>query len=178
MSNKNGLIFFIQIIFLFTNRLYAQSLVLRKVLYGKVEMLMPSDFKRMDTAMLALKYPVSAGRPDEAYTNSNASVSIAFNHTAKKASAEEIEDNKGQLVELLKKRSGVRIISQRSETINGKNFILIDFYSRSISGVIYNSMFITSLNGRILMGSFNCVSYLERDWKSKAHEIIYSLSLK
>lgn len=154
----------------------AQQFEKRKILSEKVEVLLPSDFKQMDANTITLKYPNEGGRPNEVYTNSNSSVNLAFTHSTKKATASDIERHANELIKILKQR-GLTIISQSQEKINGKDFLVVEFHSKAVNGTLYNMMFFTSLEGKLLIGSFNCTSAMEGQWKIKSDEIIQSIKL-
>ena len=155
---------------------FAQQLEKRKVLSQKVEILLPSDFKQMDMNTITLKYPNEGGRPNEVYTNSNSSVNFAFTHSVKKTTASNIKKYTDELTNILKQR-GIIVSNQKQVKINGEEFFIIQFYSKALNGTIYNKMFFTVLEERLLIGSFNCTSLMESIWKNKGDEIIESIKL-
>jgi hypothetical protein len=165
-------------IFLFLNfkLVTAQQLIPAKILLQKVEMLMPSDFRQMDISTIKVKYPNEGGRPGEVYTNNNSSVNLAFTHTAKKVSAADIKSHADELIALLKQK-GIVVLNQRQEKINGKDFLIVDFNSKTINGSLYNKMFFTALAGRLLIGNYSCTSSIAGQWKSKGDEMIKSIKL-
>lgn len=154
----------------------AQQIVPVKILSQKDEILLPSDFKQMDKNTITLKYPNEGGRPNEVYTNGNSSVNFAFTHTAKKATTNDIKKHAAELIKILKQR-GLTILSQSQEKINGKDFLIVEFNSKALNGTLYNKMFFAALEGRLLIGSFNCTSAKEGQWKKKGYEIIQSIKL-
>ncbi len=154
----------------------AKQLESRKILSQKVEILLPSDFKQMDINTITVKYPSEGSRPTEVYTNNNSSVNFAFTHSAKKTTSIDIKKYSDELINILKQR-GITVTSQNQEKINGKDFFIITFYSKALNGIIYNKMFFTVLEERLLIGSFNCTSIMENIWKNKGNEIIKSIKL-
>lgn len=164
-------------IFFSAQTVIGQQFSVRQVLSNKLELLVPVDFKLMDISMLRKKYPIEGNRPDEVYTNNTASVNIAFNHTEKSMSENDIKTHAGELIALLSGRSGVRIISDSQERINGKYYLIIDFYSAALNASVYNKMFITVLEGKMLIGTFNCIVEMEASWKEKAVKIIHSINV-
>jgi len=154
---------------------YAQQLLTRKILSQKIEMLMPLDFKQMDVGTIKVKYPNEGSRPSEVYTNGNSSVNFAFTHSAKKVN-EDIKKYTSELVDILKKR-GITIISQSQQKINGKDFLIVHFNSKALTGILYNTMFFTVLDNRLLMGNYSCSSSMEGGWKNKGDEMIASIKL-
>lgn len=170
---KRGLIVIAFFSFLSFETLTAQQVPV-KILSQKAEILLPSDFRQMDINTIILKYPNEGGRPNEVYTNNNSSVNLAFTHSIKKATASDIKNHAAELIKILKQQ-GLTILSQSQEKINGKDFLVVEFYSKAVNGTLYNKMFFTSLEGKLLIGSFNCTSAMEGQWKNKGYEIIQSI---
>lgn len=170
------ILFVVLFCFLGFKSVTAQQFEKRKVLSQKVEILLPSDFKQMDKNTITLKYPNEGGRPNEVYTNGNSSVNFAFTHTTRKATTNDIKKHADELISILKQR-GITIISQGQKKINGRDFLIVEFNSKALNGTLYNEMFFTELEGRLLIGSFNCTSLMGGQWKKKGYDIIQSIKL-
>lgn len=165
------------LVIVFSIEATGQQLVTKKILSAKVGVLIPSDFVLMDANTLRVKYPNQGNRPNEVYTNATASVNLAFTYTTKKATSDDLKKHAQELVNLLKGQNGITVISQMQEKVNDNDFLVIEFYSTAVNGRIYNKMFITVLEGRMLIGSFNCTTSVESLWKAKADQIIKSFKL-
>ena len=146
----------------------------KKVLSNKLSLLMPNNFKLMGRALLEKKYPSEGRRPTEVYTNENASINIAFNHTQNKATLDQLPEIESVLEKQFQNPS-VSFEKSEIRKINGRDFILIEFVSPAVDTQIYNLMFITSVEGRLLMGTFNCTENQRTNWESKAKEIVSSV---
>lgn len=68
----------------------------------------------------------------------------------------------------------------RNEMIErGKlKFILFDFRTPAIDTEVRNIMLATSLQGRLLLISFNCTKELEGKWLPIGYQIVESIQLK
>ena len=66
------------------------------------------------------------------------------------------------------------IKSDTSMSIN-KNVFVFGFYSNAIDTRIYNLMFIFSLRGKMILGSFNCATDLQNQWQQVANDMISSI---
>ena len=51
------------------------------------------------------------------------------------------------------------------------------FYSQAIDTKVYNLMFGTELNGRLLIGTFNCTIANYNEWQPMADEIVNSIDI-
>ena len=150
----------------------------RKVLGGKVEILLPKEFEVMSEDMMKLKYP-SERRPTLVYTDKTGGVNVAFNHTENKASQQQIDVFKESFVSTFKnlypsaewKGTGVT-------EINGRKVGYLELVTPAIDTKIYNLMFFTDLDGRLLLCTFNCVAKKEKDWLEPAKQIMNSLKVQ
>jgi len=150
----------------------------KSILNNKVDILMPKGFEIMSEEMAKLKYP-GERRPTLIYTDEKGLVNVAFNHTMSKASQEQVEAYKETLVTTFKnvypsaswKSSGV-------EVINGRKVAYIELVTTAIDTNIYNLIFLTDLDDRLLLCTFNCVESSQEEWETPAHQIMNSLNIK
>lgn len=62
--------------------------------------------------------------------------------------------------------------------INGRKVGYLELVTPGLDTDIYNLMFFTDLDGRLLLCSFNCVIRDLEQWQDKAKEIMYSLRVE
>jgi len=154
----------------------AKKFTQRTVLSGKLEMLIPASFNLMDDDMLAVKYPMEGRRPSEVYTNEAGSVNVALNHTQNRHKASELHQNK----QVLQKQFGhptIKFIASNIRSINGQECIIMEFVSPAVDTRVYNLMYVTSLDDRLMIGTFNCTELLRSEWEPIGKEIINSIKL-
>lgn len=147
----------------------------RKVLNGKVTLLLPLVFTQMDESTLLMKYPNTANRPTEVYTNYNGSVNIAFNHTANPINEHDLDQVQTAIQQQLSRTNGIEMLQTEHLKVNDSEFVTIEFISNAIDTKIYNTMFITVLNGKLLLGTFNCTLNDLNEWKPISKKIIRSI---
>lgn len=137
----------------------------------------PREFKIMDSEMLNLKYPITAKRPTIVYTDRIGQINVAFNHTKDNISVADVTKVQKSILNQLKQAPAITLISSDYRGINGKEFFIIKFYSPAVDAQIYNLMFGTELNGRLLMGTFNCTVNHLQEWEPIADKIVNSLEV-
>lgn len=150
----------------------------RSILNNNVEVLLPKDFEIMSEDMMKIKYP-SERRPTLIYTNKTGGINVAFNHTASKASQQQINAYKENFVGAFKnlypsaewKGTGVK-------EINGRKVGYMELITPAIDTKIYNLMFFTDLDGQLLLCTFNCVDEEQENWTESAKLIMNSLTIK
>lgn len=148
------------------------------VLSDKVEILIPKGFSIMSGEMAKIKYP-SERRPTLIYTNESATINIAFNHTESKASNGEIQSYKDSLEKTFKNLNpSAKWYSSDVLKINSRNVGCLEFLTPALDTRIYNLIFFTELDGRLLLISFNCTEAQMNDWKPIAINIMNSLNVK
>ena len=136
-----------------------------ELLKGKVLVHLPDDFSLMDEEMLATKYPAS-NRPTLVYSNEDGSVNFAFNHTSNQIAEDKLPEVLPAFVRQFNSiYPKIQWLKKDVEKVNGKDFI-----TPAVDTRIYNLMYVTELEGEMLMCSFNCMESQKSEWASKAKE--------
>jgi len=150
----------------------------RKILNDKVEILLPKEFEIMSEDMMKLKYP-SERRPTLVYTDKTGGINVAFNHTASNATQQQIDAYKDNFVSMFKNLyPTAEWRGTGTNEINGRKVGYIELTTPAIDTKIYNLMFFTDLDGRLLLCTFNCVDKKQKDWIDTAKQIMNSLTIK
>ena len=155
-----------------------RELEIKSILNDRVEIKLPKEFQIMSEEMVSLKYP-SERRPTLIYTNESGGINVAFNLTENKANQDIIDPYKDNFVKTFKnmypsadwKDNGVKII-------NGKKVGFLELVTPAIDTEIYNLMFFTDLEGKLLLCTFNCTKKDIKEWETTAKEIMSSLKIK
>lgn len=154
------------------------ELEVKPLLNNKIELKIPKDFQIMSKEMLEKKYPRN-NPPTLVFTNESGGINVGLNHTQSKATQGEIEMYRDALVRTFKsnfpnakwKDSGIK-------EINRKNVGYMEVITPAADGKIYNLMFFTNVDGRLLICSFNCMEKNIPEWEPVAKEIMNSLKVK
>lgn len=150
----------------------------KKVLNDKVEILIPKGFTIMTEEMAKVKYPME-NRPSLIYTDEKGSINIAFNHTETPVQDSLIKDMKDPMKQAF---SGMYPDATwyRDEVIqiNGKNVGVFELLTPGVDTKIYNLIFFTELDGKMLMTTFNCTEQQMAEWKPLAQEILQSYKVQ
>ncbi|MBL6445375.1 hypothetical protein JMN32_03595 [Fulvivirga sp. 29W222] len=153
-------------------------LVLKSLIGGKVEMLMPEDFELMSETMLNQKYP-SSNRPTIVYTNPEGSVNMVVNHTWNKISLNQLPEAIPTFSNQFEKLyPNIKWYRKELVKLNERDFVVLEFISPALDTDIYNLMFVTELEGRLLMFSFNCTKDQEIAWKMTANKMMRSVRIE
>ena len=123
--------------------------------------------------MKRAKYP-GGNSPDIVYTDEDGTVNVALNYTTTTIPGNDITALQNRLQQQLQAANPVDLTT-RTETINGSEFAVFEFMIQAIDTRVYNLMFLTELDGRMLLGTFNCTEALKIQWQSRAKEILSSV---
>jgi len=149
----------------------------RTLVEGKITMMVPKEFTEMDMAIAKIKYP-SEERPETILTDGNGATNIMFSYMEDTMVNEESEEVRDQLLAIMRRvNPGIKPLSTGMEVISDKNVAYVEFSNPAIDGKLYNLMFFLELNGRTLMGSFNCFSKAMKYWKKPALEMMQSIQV-
>lgn len=146
----------------------------RVILEDKAKIYIPTDFEELDVEEIALLYPLG-NKPQTVFGNSYFDFTVGFNHTEHR-----LPDNLmvefSKVVKILLEKSGpkVRIFKEDSFNTNGTTISTLEFTSHTLTDVVYNMMFFSSLEERVLIGFINFNSKNLKRNKSIALEVIKS----
>jgi len=153
------------------------SFLVERTILDKIKVLVPRDFNLMDDEMIELKYPSKKGSAFMAYTDEEATVNIAFEHTPNKAMVKDLPAIK-QALEGQFNQPGIDFQKSEIRKINGGDFIIIEMVTPAMDTPVYNLMFITSLEDRLLIGTFNCTIDKLQQWEPTAYQVLNSVTIK
>lgn len=144
------------------------------VLSNKADMLIPKSFSIMSEEMAKTKYP-SERRPTIIYTNENGSINIALNHTQNQAKNSEISAYMNTLKKSFENMyPSAQWYNSSVEKINGKDVGVLELLTPATDTEVYNLIWFTDLDGRLLLSTFNCTKEQMNDWKPIAKVIMNS----
>lgn len=152
---------------------YSQ-LAQRNILSNTVSIKLPPSFTIMDANTLASKYPPN-NKPSEVYTNTEATVNIAFKRTEQSLLKENVFTEGKKLESQLSSSGKVQLIKSEEIKVNNSNIYVFSFYSNAVDTKVYNIMFVFPVKSKMIVGSFNCTYVLQPQWQQTAYEIIRSI---
>lgn len=146
----------------------------RNILSNTVSIKLPSSFSMMDANTLSTKYPPN-NKPSEVYTNEEATVNIAFKKTEQQLTNANVLTEGKKLESQLVSSGKVHLVKSEQIKSGHNNIHVFSFYSDAIDTKVYNIVFVFSVKGKMVVGSFNCTYVLQAQWQQTASEIIRSI---
>lgn len=150
----------------------------KSLLNDKVELKVPKGFEIMSEELMKLKYP-SDRRPTLVYSDESGGINVALNLTQSQASKQLIPAYKENFMQTFKKLyPSAEWKDNGVKTINGKEVGYLEFVTPALDTDIYNLIFFTDLEGKLLLCTFNCTKNSIDEWTPTAKEIMNSLKVK
>lgn len=147
------------------------------ILNGQASITLPAGFTRMPDEMLKVKYP-QAQRPNEAWyvESENGKVSLAFSQTTQAMS----EDQLSTFAGVIKKQFNAFSPKMTDTKVNGKKVVRIEMLTpdgnNPDGAKIYNLMQISSMNGKLLIATFNVTEDLQDKYQLSGKTALDSLA--
>jgi len=177
--NKLNISGFIIVSILFVSAITIQiELETKSFFNDKVELKIPKEFQIMSEERIKVKYP-SENRPTLIYTDTTGGINVALNLTSSKASQGLIPSYKDYLLKAMKDQyPTAKWKSDGVADINGRKVAYLELITPGVDTKIYNLMFFTDVDGKLLLCTFNCTKSSLEEWAPTAKEIMYSLKVK
>ena len=148
------------------------------ILNNKVKLLAPKELSSMTDEMWTLKYQKRT-RPIMVLTDEDGLVNLIGDMTQQPAREDQMASFKDTQIRLLKsKRPDLQLLSDGVKTINNKKVGYFKFLTQAIDQKIFNYYFFTTVDGKIILFTFNCVEKLRKEWELTADTIVGSLLIK
>jgi hypothetical protein len=147
------------------------------ILSDSVTLLIPTSFNIMSEDMAKIKYPME-NRPTLIYTNDTGSINIAFQYTQSQASSSDIQE----ITDALKANfehlyPSAQWYTSEVKRINDKDIGVLELLTPAVDTEIFNLMWFTDLDGKLLIATFNCTESQMDDWKPIGEAILSSFTL-
>lgn len=151
----------------------------RSLLNDKIEILVPKEFKEMSKELLDVKYPRTQNRPSYVLTDEGATVNVAFTHLPNAADKTVIEAYKNSIKSSYEKAFPTAVWKGDGvATINDKQVGYLKLITQAADQKVYNYLFMTDVDGKLLIGTFNCTEKLMPEWEEVGEKIVKSLKVK
>ena len=147
----------------------------REVFKKKLWMWMPDSFTLLPKELAHLKYP-NESRPGIIYTGKETTTNVTFALKSDKMNPgqeEEFRDYMEQI--LLRLYPSSNTIGKGTEKSGKLALAWFDFITPAIDSEIYNLMFYTALEGKLLMGTMNCLSADQDGWQEYFMQMLASM---
>lgn len=145
---------------------------------GQVTLWVPNVLELMSDDLFRIKYPLQKRVNTEAFCDESDEISLLVEKSNRPASDDQLTGIEQSIVSEFRRNPGIELLQHQLLTVNDRRFVVVEFMSQAIDTKIYNYMFVTALEGRALVGNFNCTERYLAQWKRKGQEILASIEIK
>lgn len=149
----------------------------RIILNERCSIFMPTDFEELDSDDIAIVYPLG-NPPQSVFGNSHFDFTIGFNHTEHSLPSEAMKEF-AKVVKVLLEKAGPKVHFFGENFIQKDNLTMstLEFTSHTLTDVVYNMMFFSVLDAKVLIGFINFNSKNMKRCKPIAKEVINSFAI-
>lgn len=140
--------------------------------FGGILLKIPKDFEIMAAEYVEMKYPLE-DRPSLVYTNEDGSINIGYSVKETLLGNDEVEETTKQVADIyddIFESLDFDIIKKDNYNIG-----MLKFISPAVDSKIYNHLMIMSIDGKVVMVSFNCMEEDMDEWKAVGDFILKSV---
>lgn len=149
----------------------------RSFIDGKITMMVPKEFAEMELEMAKIKYPMEQ-RPETILTDDMGGTNILLTHMDTPTNNETMAKIRDGLFYLMHRiNPGIKMQSTGEEVIDNIDVAYVEFTNPVMDGKLYNLMFYLDLEGKPLMGNFNCLTKAMKYWQKPAFEMMQSIKV-
>jgi hypothetical protein len=171
----------LNLIFLLPVIIFAQQdLEKQIILDGKIEMLVPTAFHVMTDEEYKIKYPNPNNKATLIFTDKYLEVNMVFKHILDyDLSNEQIKEFTGIQMESIQKSYPTGSIADKGlRVVNGKTFGYFKMITKAKDQEVFNYFNFTTLDGKLLLMTFNCIVKLQKDWENTMDKMLLSIVCK
>ena len=151
----------------------------RDIYEGIVFMTMPTSFEPMPIKQAKAKYP-EYDRPGVIFTNLETTINATLSYQRKEPLENDGVEELKNIIQngLLEELPKLKIIESGMLSINELNIAYFDFVTLVSRSQVYNLIYIFSLEGILVVGSFNCLKEDMGDWRDIFFQMMNSIVLE
>jgi hypothetical protein len=148
------------------------------ILSDKVKIVVPKELSAMSDATFSTRYP-NAKKPILTLSDESGEVNLIGDMTPQPAAESQLTQYKDFRIANLKKSwPDLKILSEGVKTVNGKKIGYFKFITQMLGQKTFNYYFFMIVDGKILLFTFNCTEKLQKDWETRADDMVTSVKIK
>ncbi len=142
---------------------------------SKMYIMLPKSFKDMPVEQAKLKYPMEQ-RPQVIKTNERTDINFTFSLLEQPIVNRQVKIMRDSLKRVLRSaRPDMKFLEDGLEEIENHTIGWFEFISNGIDGKLYNMMYFTPIDGKLMQGIFNCPAKESQNWKVVAMQVMNTI---
>ena len=142
-----------------------------------ITMMVPTNFSEMSPEMARMKYP-SEHRPETILTDEFGVTNLMFQYMDENVSNDTIEVFRNQVFGMMKRvNPSLKEREIGALDVKETKIAYVEFSNNTMDGKLYNLMFYLPVDGKPLMGSFNCQTKEMKYWREPVFDMLRSIEI-
>ena len=142
---------------------------------SKMYIMLPKSFQDMPAEQAKLKYPIEQ-RPQVIKTNERTDINFTFSLLEQPIANRQVKLMRDSLKRVLRSaRPDMKFLEDGLEEIEDHTIGWFEFISNGIDGKLYNIMYFTPIDGKLMQGIFNCPAKESQNWKVVAMQVMNTI---
>lgn len=146
----------------------------QKLFHDKLSIMLPMTFVDLPTNLAKIKY-TSEQRPQIIKTSLDTTVNLGINMLNVDIQDEQIEPLLEQAKTALKRMNPAMTFYDSKIEKAPMMLGWFEFKSFGLDSNVYNLMFVTRVDGKMVQGVFNCIYEDALEWRDAAHQMVNSI---
>ena len=147
----------------------------KTVIEGKLTIMLPIDFTKMNPDIARLKYP-SEQRPQVIFTDPNNSVNFWVTRGEDFVEEKSIENLRDQVFATIQRLNpAIKIQQSGVEIVSDRKVAYVEYSNPVIDGKIYNVMVFLAIDEKVTIVCFNCITKSAKYWRNPMMEMLKSM---
>lgn len=148
-----------------------------KVFNSNVEIEVFKELDPMPQSLFELKYPFEHFHTTQTYSNADGTITLLMSIRPETVSYEDLRNYPRTIATSFANNPSIELKQNRIRKINNRDFIVVEMITSAVDAQIYNLIYITSLEGKLLVCTFNCTLDKLSKWKPIGEKMLDSISL-
>ncbi|WP_088825474.1 hypothetical protein [Listeria goaensis] len=145
---------------------------------GAISMIVPTDFEEMNPDMVPVKYP-SEHRPQVILTDDTSKFNITFLVTKNELKPGEMYNFTYAMYNAMRSmQPSTEFLSDGTRTLTEQEIGYLEMITPALDGKIYNLLFFSVWNNKIVQTSINCMVEDMELWQKFAHGMLETFTIK
>ncbi|UHA74781.1 hypothetical protein [Paenibacillus sp. 481] len=137
----------------------------------------PTEFEDMPEHLRKLKYPYEQ-RPQIIKSDGSGSINFTFNWIDQDLQEQWVKQMTDGMKSIIQKANPSNVFfSEGIEVVDNKQIGFFDFKSPALDGFIYHVMYFFELEGKTIMGTFNCLYIDHKQWRDFAFQVMRTIKV-
>lgn len=141
----------------------------------KMRIMLPKAFKDMPMEQAKLKYPMEQ-RPQVIKTNERTDINFTFSLLEQPIENRQVKLMRDSIRRALRRaRPDMKFMEDGLEEPEGHAIGWFEFISNTLDGKMYNMMYFTPIDGKLMQGIFNCSVKEAQNWKAVILQVMHTI---